>query len=349
MRPRTLMSVRQTILVTGAGGSIGTALAKMLIESHLHELILLDHSVHNLSRIQAELSAMPEYANFIPIIVDVCDSARIAEVIERYQPDIILHSAALKHVPLMETDPLGAIRVNALGTFTLASAAVEYETPKLVMISTDKAVNPQSVMGASKRIAELVLTRLNSSLTQMKAIRLGNVWGSEGSVVPLFQEQISRGGPVTVTDPDATRYFLAMNQAVELVLAMASLDDEGSIFLPVMEKAVRILDVARRLVEEVGLRLDIDIPTVITGLRPGDKMTEELVSENESLESTRDPRLHRVRNSRSLPDAFDALISELTDSVSNRDTVPVLEILSSLVPEYHPSDFVLESLARSAA
>ena len=196
-------------MATGAGGSIGGALVKALARCD-HQVILLDHSEHNLHRIQLELSAMPGCVDPIPILGDICDSALVAEMIERYRPEVIYHSAAFKHVPLMEANPLAAIRNNALGTFALVWAAAEQATPKLIMISTDKAVNPQSVMGASKRIAELALTRLGNTLTQMKAIRLGNVLSSEGSVVPLFREQISRGGPVTVTHPDATRYFLAM-------------------------------------------------------------------------------------------------------------------------------------------
>jgi len=249
----------------------------------------------------------------------------------------------------MEANPLAAIRNNALGTFTLARAAAEQKTPKLIMISTDKAVNPEGVMGASKRVAELILTRFNTTQTQMKAIRLGNVLDSEGSVVPLFREQISRGGPVTVTHPDATRYFLTMSQAVEMVLAMDNLEEEGSIFVPVMGDPVTILDLARRLIEEAGLRPGEDVPIVFTGLRPGDKMTEDLISENEFLEPTTDPRLYRVGALRGLPDGFDAMISELMEGLCSRDVATLLEIVSGLVPEYRPSDFLVESLNRSPA
>jgi FlaA1/EpsC-like NDP-sugar epimerase len=239
----------------------------------------------------------------------------------------------------MEPNPLAAIRNNAFGTLTLARAVTKHATPKLIMISTDKAVNPQSVMGASKRIAELVLTRLNSALTQMKAIRLGNVLGSEGSVVPLFREQISRSGPVTVTHPDATRYFLTMNQAVEMVLAMDVLEEEASIFVPVMGDPVNILDLARRLVEEAGLRPDEDVPIAFTGLRPGDKMTENLTSENEFLEPTTDPRLYRVGALRGLPNGFDALISELIESVSSRDVAVLLESCPGWYPNTAQASF----------
>jgi FlaA1/EpsC-like NDP-sugar epimerase len=346
MRPRTLMSTGRTILVTGAGGSIGSRLAKALSESHPHALILLDQSEHNLYRIQAELSATPGCVDHLPILGDICDGRLVADVVERYRPEVIYHSAAFKHVPLMEANPLAAIRNNALGTLTLAKAATEQAIPKLIMISTDKAVNPRSVMGASKRIAELVLTRWNGALTRMRAIRLGNVLGSKGSVEPLFREQISRGGPLTVTHPQVERYFVSMNQATELILAMSDLVDEGTIFVPEMSDAVPILELARRLVLESGLRPEEDVPIVFTNLRPGDKMTEDLTSEAEFLQSTSDPRLYRVRASLGLPNGFDDLMSDLVDSLSSRDVAAVLAVVSRLVPEYRPSGFLVESLDR---
>jgi len=341
------MITGKRILVTGAGGSIGSTLAKALVAHDPHALILLDHSEHNLYRVQVDLSTTPRCVEPIPILGDVCDGALLAEVIERYRPEVIYHSAAFKHVPLMEANPLAAIRNNALGTFTLARAAADNATPKLIMISTDKAVNPHSVMGASKRIAELALTRLSNTLTQMKAIRLGNVLSSEGSVVPLFREQISRGGPVTVTHPDATRYFLSMGQAIELVLAMGALEEDGTIFVPVMGNAITILDLARRLIKEAGLRPEEDVPIIFTGLRPGDKMTEDLTSANEFLESTSDSKLYRVGASRALPNEFDVLISDLAERLHSRDVAALLEIVSRLVPEYRPSDFLLGSLKYS--
>jgi FlaA1/EpsC-like NDP-sugar epimerase len=340
------MITGKTILLTGAGGSIGSALVKALARSD-RALILLDQSEHNLYRIQLELSPMLGCANFASVLGDICDGALVTDVIERYRPDVIYHSAAFKHVPLMEANPLAAIRNNALGTLTLAQAAVEQATPRLIMISTDKAVNPESAMGTSKRVAELILTRFNTTQTQMKAIRLGNVLGSEGSVVPLFREQISRGGPVTVAHPDATRYFMTMSQAVEMVLAMDTLEEGGSIFVPVMGDPVKIVDLARRLIEEAGLRPGEDIPIVFTGLRPGDKMTEDLISENEFLEPATDPRLYRVGVLRGLPEGFDAMVSELMECLCSRDIPTLLEILSGLVPEYRPSDFIVESLNRS--
>jgi FlaA1/EpsC-like NDP-sugar epimerase len=337
-----------TILVTGAGGSIGSALAKALVGAGPLALVLLDHSEHNLCRVQADLPVTVRSVDVIAVLGDICDGSLVAEVLERYKPSVIYHSAAFKHVPLMEANPVAAIRNNAVGTFTLARAAVEQAIPKLIMISTDKAVNPRSVMGASKRIAELILTRLNGALTRMKAIRLGNVWGSQGSVVPLFREQIARGGPVTVTHPDATRYFLTMEKAVEILLAMGSFESEGCIFLPVMEEPIMILEVARRLLEEAAL-IPNEVPFAFTGLRPGDKMTEDLTLDDEFLESTNDPRLYKVSSSRGLPTGFDSLLSELMECASARDVGSLLEIVSKLVPEYRPSDFLTGFLAASGS
>jgi FlaA1/EpsC-like NDP-sugar epimerase len=333
----------KTILVTGAGGSIGSALAKALVGGGPVTLILLDHSEHNLYRTQTELHAAAGYVDVIPVLGDICDGPLVTEVFERYRPEVIYHSAAFKHVPLMEVNPAAAIRNNALGTFTLARAATEQAIPKLIMISTDKAVNPRSVMGASKRIAELILRRLNGALTRMKAIRLGNVWGSEGSVVPFFREQIARGGPVTVTHPHAARYFLTIDKAVEVLLAVSSLENEGCIYLPAMGEPITILEVARRLIEEAGL-VPNEVPIVFTGLRPGDKMTEDLTLDDECLESTNDPRLYQVGSSRGLPTGFDSLLLKLVECSGAQDVAALLEIVSKLVPEYHPSEFLVASL-----
>lgn len=336
-------------MVTGAGGSIGSALAKALIASDPHALVLLDHSEHKLYRVQSELSAAPARVERIPVLGDICDARLVAEVLERYRPEIIYHSAAFKHVPLMEANPLAAIRNNVVGTLTLARAAAEQRTPTVLMISTDKAANPRSVMGASKRIAELVLARLTSIHARMNAVRLGNVFGSEGSVVPLFREQISRRAPVTVTHPDATRYFVTMDQAVEIVTAVGALEEDGAIFVPAMGDPVAILDLARRLIKDAGLRPDVDVPIIFTGLRPGDKLTEDLTSADEFLEATSDPELYRVRASKASPEdfTFDSLLSDLMEALHSRDVAALLELVSHLVPEYHPGEFLLRSLACS--
>ena len=211
------------ILLTGAGGSIGSALAKTIVGLDPRLLILLDHSERNLYQIDMDLRATPDHDVHLPILGDISDRALLVKIFEHHQPDIIIHTAAFKHVPLTERNPISAVRNNALGTNVLAEASQMHGVARLIMVSTDKAVNPISIMGASKRVAELALLRWTNSNSQMRALRLGNVLGSEGSVGPAFQRQIAAGGPVTVTHPNVSRYFLAIGEAVELILLAASL------------------------------------------------------------------------------------------------------------------------------
>ena len=215
----------EVILLTGAGGSIGSALAKQLL-SNPRTLVLLDHSEQNLYEINSELSGATANASqqIIPILGDVNDAPLLADLFEKYRPTQIFHAAAFKHVPLMEENPIAVIRNNILGTWTLATTAAKYRAHQLTMISTDKAANPRSIMGAAKRVAEQILTSLDTPATRMRSIRLGNVLGSTGSVVPLFQRQIADGGPVTVTHPEARRYFLSLDEATNLIFAAAALE-----------------------------------------------------------------------------------------------------------------------------
>jgi FlaA1/EpsC-like NDP-sugar epimerase len=345
----TSVNSGQTILLTGAGGWIGSGLAKALVASAPRRLILLDHSERNLHQLVMELAAVPNAAPHVAILGDVTDRALLAEIFEKDRPQIIYHAAAFKHVPLMECNPLAAVRNNAIGTARLARAAVEHEAMKLIMISTDKAVNPRSVMGASKRVAELALERWRGVGCEMKALRLGNVLASTGSVVPLFLEQISHGGPVTVTDPETSRYFLSLNEAVELVLAVRELDDSNCIFVPDLGDPIKILELARQLIQRAGRKPEIDIPIVFTGLRPGDKMTEDLVSPTEALEATADGRLLRVSGPAIAPAEFDAAIAQLAVDVGAHDVASLLKTLSRLVPEFVPSETVLSQLNRGRA
>lgn len=347
--PRNATDSGRTILLTGAGGCIGSALAKVIITSDPRLLILLDHSEHNLHRIQTELAAIAGRVPPIVILGDVCDGALLADIFETYRPEIIYHAAAFKHVPLMETNPIAAVRNNAMGTCLLAALAVKYEATSLLLISTDKAVNPHSVMGASKRVAELVLLRWTCPRTSMKVVRLGNVLGSPGSVVPLFLQQISRGGPVTVTHPDVGRYLLTVSEAVALVLAAASLEGGGCIFIPALGEPVKILDLATHLIRVAGFVPEKDIPIVFTGLRPGDKMSEDLALDRESPEPTSDGRLYRASSLNISPDEFDAEMRELAESVRQRETASLLEVLCRMVPEYRPSETLLDLVKRSPA
>src|SRR5277367_1092929 len=230
----------RSVLLTGAGGSLGSALAKAIIQLEPRQLILLDHSERNLHEIDSELTAVLPSVLLTSVLGDICDVGLLSEIFDRYRPEVVYHAAAFKHVPLMENNPFAAVRNNALGTASLARIAQAEGVASFVMVSTDKAVNPISIMGASKRVAELALLNLNNPNTRMSAVRLANVLGSHGSVVPTFLSQISRGGPVTVTHQDVSRYFLTMGEAVELILRASGLEESGGIFVPQVGEPVKI-------------------------------------------------------------------------------------------------------------
>lgn len=338
----------KTILVTGAGGCIGSALTQALVSSGAPFLILLDHSEQNLHEINLQLAAAGT-SGYAAILGDILDSALLTEIFERYRPETIYHAAAFKHVPLMESNPLAVVRNNAIGTWELAKSAARFGAERLLMISTDKALNPHSVMGASKRVAELALLGRNNTKTKMNALRLGNVLGSQGSVGPLFQHQIKRGGPVTVTHRAARRFFLTLSEAVELILAAAALEDSGRIFVPKMKEPVKIVDLAARMIQEAGLQTPRDIQIAFTGLRPGDKLEEELVSAGESLEPTCDERLRRVKSLPVDTEELGASLRRISESVTERNLAALLGELGRLVPEYQPSETLLALLNPSLA
>ena len=298
----------RSVLLTGAGGSLGSALANAIIQLEPRQLILLDHSERNLYEIDSELTAVLPGVPLTSVLGDICDAGLLSEIFDRYRPEIVYHAAAFKHVPLMESNPLAAVRNNALGSNTLAMISRIAGVRAFVMVSTDKAVNPISVMGASKRVAELALLRWGGSSNHMRALRLGNILASVGSVVPTFLRQISRGGPVTVTHPEVCRYFHTMGEAVELVLLTSRVEIGGGIFIPQLGVPVRILDMARQLVSDSQSRSKSGrvIPVTFTGLRPGDKMSEEFLFANESVEPTSDRRLLRVSTSEIPSERFDA-------------------------------------------
>jgi FlaA1/EpsC-like NDP-sugar epimerase len=333
----------KVILVTGAGGCIGSALAKSLIQSGAKLVLLLDHSEQNLYEIHNELSADAGSFVLVPILGDICDKALLDELLEKYRPDAIFHAAAFKHVPLMEANPIAVIRNNALGTWTLANAALRHGVSQLVMISTDKAVNPRSVMGAAKRVAELIVLRLSDSRTRMSALRLGNVLGSNGSVVPLFQQQIARGGPVTVTHPDSRRYFVSLPDTIDLILAAAALNEDAAILIPELGAPVKISDLANSLIREAGPQA-AETEVVFTGLRPGDKLAEDLVSASEWLEPTADAKLKKMNGPQPPPKQLDSVIQAISEGVRTRNLAVLVETLCEVVPEYEPSEALLALL-----
>ena len=332
------------VLLTGAGGSIGAALAKTILRHRPRSLILLDHSEGNLHQITFDLNVLPGRHVLSPVVGDICDGALLTRVFQEEKPETIIHAAAFKHVLLMESNPIAAVQNNALGTYLLAKTARMHDASTFVMVSTDKAVNPHSVMGASKRLAELALLRWSSPRSPMRAVRLGNVLGSQGSVVPIFLQQISRGGPVTVTHQAVNRYFLSLRDAVELVLLTTTFEGNGGIFIPNLGEPVRILDLAKRLIKESGFEPEIEIPIVMTGLRPGDKMTEEFVSDLEWVDSRDDARLRLIKTPQPSPEEFDSSIAALKDSVARHHIAESIKQLCWLVPEYRPSEMILESL-----
>jgi FlaA1/EpsC-like NDP-sugar epimerase len=326
----------KTVLVTGAGGSIGSALARKILGAQPRELLLLDHAENALYQVGRSLSENEGTAALSLIIGDAADSSLITALLEEHQPDLILHAAAYKHVPLMEANPFAAVANNTVLTWQLAKLAAESGVPQLLLISTDKAANPRSILGASKRAAELATLRWSDAAKRYSAMRLVNVLGSTGSVVPLFLEQIARGGPLTVTHPDATRHFMTMEDTVRLILVAAGLGGGESVYVPKLSEPVRILELAQRLlrVKNVeGQPIEIEF----TGLRLGEKLVEDILGSSESASPSMHPAIQRA-TARKLPaEELDRAIAALKESVERRDLTALLAAMCELVPEYEPS------------
>lgn len=302
----------KVILVSGAGGSIGSEICRQVTNFKPKKLILVGHGENSIYTIHMELQQRSFGTDMIPIIADIQDRARIFEVIEQYKPDVIYHAAAHKHVPLMEDNPREAVKNNIFGTKNIAEAAHEFDVKNFVMISTDKAVNPPNVMGATKRIAEMVVQNLaKNSQTKFAAVRFGNVLGSRGSVIPLFKKQIAAGGPVTVTHPDMTRYFMTIPEASRLVLQAGTLAGNGEIFVLDMGKPVKIVDLAKNLIQLSGFTEE-EIKIEFTGLRPGEKMYEELLNKEEIQKEHVFPGIHIGKavplNNNELIEVLDSII-----------------------------------------
>lgn len=339
----------KTILLTGAGGFIGSALAEAIVRLKPGHLILLDHSERNLNEVDLKLAGSAVRDLYTSVLGDICDTKLVSGLLERYRPNSVYHAAAFKHVPLMETNPFAAVANNALGTYNLAKLVRALRVPNMLMISTDKAVNPISIMGASKRAAELALLHFYSPRTCMSAIRLGNVWGSQGSVVPTFVNQISQGGPITVTHPEASRYFLKIDEAVELIFLVSGFEDGTGIFIPRLGAPIKIADVAEQLINEGRSDGEKAIAITFTGLRAGDKMSEEFLSEDEVPEPTLDGRLFRVTDNKILNDRFHLDMNKLSNSVQQRDLTSMIETLCKIVPTYRPTELLRHAAARASA
>ena len=328
----------RAVLVTGAGGSIGSELCRQVAARSPARLILLDQCEVLLYQAEQELIAAGAGALITPIVGDVTDADRMREVFVRFRPELVLHAAAHKHVPMMESQPSEALKNNVLGTEVVARLAAEHGAKKFVLISSDKAVNPTNVMGASKRLAEHVVRAMQAQAggkTSFLAVRFGNVLGSSGSVIPIFRRQIAAGGPVTVTHPEVRRYFMTIPEAVGLVLQSATLGVGGDILVLEMGQPLKIVDVARQLIELSGLRPDVDIEIRIVGLRPGEKLVEELQYEGEQYRPTEHPRVFRFAADHVPPDSAEALVTRVR-ALLPLERQACKQGMRALVPEYVP-------------
>lgn len=323
------------VLVTGAAGSIGSELCRQIAGYGPERLVLYDRHENGMYGLEMELRARFPEVRLEAVLGDILLADQLESVFSAHRPQLVFHAAAYKHVPLAEVNVLEAVRNNVLGTRNVAEAAISHGVEEFVQVSTDKAVRPTSVMGVTKRVAEMVLQGSQNGGCRFVAVRFGNVLGSSGSVVPLFREQIARGGPVTVTDPEVTRYFMTIPEAVQLILQAATLGEGGEIFILEMGEPVRIADLARNMIRLSGFEPDEDIEIVFTGLRPGEKMTEELVAEEETLATTYHDRIN-VLHRGGTPARPETWLPELEDCLAAADARAALRLLKRLVPGYHP-------------
>ena len=334
----------KTILVSGAAGSIGSGLILELLRHHPKKIILLDQAESPLYDLENQLRQLETQTKLEVVIADVCSLNRMQKIFDVFRPEIIFHAAAYKHVPMMENNPSEAIHTNILGTKHLVDLACQYQAEKFIFISTDKAVNPTNVMGASKRIAEMYAQFKNQSgSTKFITTRFGNVLGSNGSVIPLFQKQIENGGPVTVTDERITRFFMTIPEACQLVLEAFTMGEGGEIFVFDMGESIKIIDLAKKMIQLSGLELNKDISIKITGMRPGEKLYEELLADEENTLATHHPKILIAKtreNSSQLGQEIDALIA-LFDEQNNQEIVLKMK---EIVPEFISQNSTFEKL-----
>ena len=328
----------RVVMVTGGGGSIGSELCRQIAAAEPKQLIVFDIYENNAYDIQQELKRDYPYLDLVVLIGSVRNTNRVNAILSQYKPYIVFHAAAHKHVPLMEDSPNEAIKNNVLGTYKLSCAAAENGVKKFLLISTDKAVNPTNIMGASKRLCEMTIQMMDRrfSDTDFMAVRFGNVLGSNGSVVPLFKQQIASGGPVTVTDKNIIRYFMTIPEAVSLVLQAGCYGCGGEIFVLDMGEPVRIDDMARNLIRLSGFEPDVDIPVVYTGLRPGEKLYEEFLMDEEGMQRTANSRIFIGHPIEMDDEAFEAAIHRL-DEASRGESDNIKKIVSEIVPTYRIS------------
>jgi FlaA1/EpsC-like NDP-sugar epimerase len=337
----------KTVLITGCGGSIGSELCRQVIKFQPHSIILLDASEINLFNIQMEIQNEKYYRKSEAVLGHVQDKKLMEDVFKKFKPQVVFHAAAYKHVPMMEKNPWEAVFNNIIGSRVAMETSIKHHVERFVLVSTDKAVRPTNVMGASKRVAELIMQSLQENGTRFMAVRFGNVVGSSGSVIPVFRRQIEQGGPVTVTHPDVNRYFMTIHEASQMILQAGTMGEGGEVFILRMGTPVKIADMARDLIRLSGKEPDMDIKIVFTGLRDGEKLYEELITVEEDILPTSHEKVMVLRSNRpfngakDLQESRDILgnkIAELMKDALRHDSRAIKKILKEIVPEYTPQE-----------
>ena len=340
------------ILVTGGGGSIGSELCRQIVKYKPSKLVIFDIYENNLYNIEIELKSNPDNKDveIVPIVGSVRDKKRLEGVFSKYNPYLVFHAAAHKHVPLMEVSPLEAIKNNVFGTYNTACMAEKYDVKKFILISTDKAVNPTNIMGATKRMCEMIVqAKSKNSKTEFAAVRFGNVLGSNGSVVPLFKKQIAKGGPLTITHKEITRFFMTIPEAVGLVLQAMSYAKGGEVFVLDMGEPVKIYDLAISLIKLSGLEPEVDIPIKVTGLRPGEKLYEELLMEEEGLSNTEHEKIFIGKPSDITEEELSEKLQTMKGLIENEDIslAQIKETMHEVVPTYHEPEHDKQKTAKA--
>lgn len=351
----------KTVLITGAAGSIGSEIVRQIIPYHPEKLVLVDQAESAIYELQLEIleeirdkekeiskdvSLVPNSLPLVKVyLADICNQSRMESIFKETKPQIVFHAAAYKHVPVMEENPVEAVNVNIIGTRILADLSVKYGVSTFVMVSTDKAINPTGVMGASKRIAEIYVQSLNTKeKTRFITTRFGNVLGSNGSVIPRFKQQIDKGGPVTITHPEITRFFMTIPESCQLVLEAGAIGKGGEVFIFDMGKSVKVLDLAKKMIQLSGLTLDKDIKIVYTGLRPGEKLYEELLHTSENTLPTHHPLIMIAKVMEYDFNTISAYIDELAVLASTKDDMKIVSKMKEIVPEYISNNSVFAEL-----
>jgi len=331
----------KVVLITGAAGSIGSELCRQVAKFRPSQLLLLDQDETGIFNISEELKNRFPRLKISPLVADIQDEEKINQIFNNYHPNVIFHAAAYKHVPLMELHPDEAMKNNILGTKIVAESAIKYGVEKFIFVSTDKAVNPTSVMGATKRVGEMICQNLNQkNSTKFISVRFGNVLDSRGSVIPIFREQIKKGGPVEVTHPEMKRYFMMTSEACLLVMEAGAMGRGGEVFVLDMGEPVKILDLAKEMIRLSGFEPDKDIPVVFTGIRPGEKLFEEILTAEEGTIATQNQKIFMAKLSRVDENKLNQVLENLREAVKKSNREEIVNILKQLIPSYQPDDTI---------